>query len=431
MESNLTLGNMNLMVGASGYGVSELQGSIRVNHHPNPMSLQQQHLSQLAQGFMGNHPSFPIRMGQGHHMCDHSKTGAKNSPDEDELSSNDEGVEGHSDPCKVKGLPQWHRVKWTNSMVKLLITAVSYLSEEMASFERCPGGRRKYLNLHKKGKWKSVSKVMAERGFFVSPQQCEDKFNDLNKRYKKLNDILGKGISCQVVEKPALLDMMGHLPNKTKDEVRKILNSKHLFYEEMCSYHNNNRLHLPHDPTLQQSLQLALRSRDDNDADSRRDMEDMDEDGHDAEIDDHEEYEENCRREVYALSGDRFKRMKQGLDLKDLTSGSQLTQDLCQGFHLQSQNKSVDMNVSFSENQKTASQEQLLKVQSRQLEEQKLKIELEALELEKQRFKWERFCKRKDRELETFRMENEKMKLENERLALEVKHMEMGMNFKN
>nr|DAD46122.1 TPA_asm: hypothetical protein HUJ06_004352 [Nelumbo nucifera] len=25
-----------------------------------------------------------------------------------------------------------------------------------------------------------------EKGFYVSPQQCEDKFNDLNKRYKRV-----------------------------------------------------------------------------------------------------------------------------------------------------------------------------------------------------------------------------------------------------
>jgi hypothetical protein len=80
--------------------------------------------------------------------------------------------------------------------------------------------------LQKKGKWKSISKVMAERGFHVSPQQCEDKFNDLNKRYKRLNDMLGRGTSCQVVENPALLDVIDYLTEKEKDDVRKILSSK-------------------------------------------------------------------------------------------------------------------------------------------------------------------------------------------------------------
>ncbi|CAO2834086.1 unnamed protein product [Amaranthus hypochondriacus] len=420
MESNLTLGNM-----MSSYGGSDLQGSMRVNHHQNPSSLQQQHHhSQPVQGLM-NHPSnvFPVQMGQGH-KCDHPKLGGdykvekgKNSAtDEDELSSNEEGVEGQCDPCKGKRVAQWQRVKWTNSMVKLLITAVSYLSEE-SSLEGCTGGRRKFLNLHKKGKWKSVSIVMAERGFFVSPQQCEDKFNDLNKRYKKLNDILGKGTTCQVVEKPALLDMMEHLSEKTKDEVRKILSSKHLFYEEMCSYHNNNRLHLPHDPALQMALQLALRSRDDNDPDSRRDPHEDDEDDHDVETDDHEEYEETYSRR----SRDPFKRMKQGLGLENFNFGAQSTQDYSKGFQLQSHNQ-------CAENPNAASlQMQWLRSQSLHLEEQRLKIELETLELEKERFKWQRFCKRKDRELEKLKTENDKMRLENERISLELKRMEMSV----
>jgi hypothetical protein len=40
------------------------------------------------------------------------------------------------------------------------------------------------------------------------------------------------------------------------------LNSKHLHYEEMCSYHNQNRLCLLDDPALQKSLRMALRTGD-------------------------------------------------------------------------------------------------------------------------------------------------------------------------
>ncbi|URE49365.1 hypothetical protein MUK42_14681 [Musa troglodytarum] len=78
---------------------------------------------------------------------------------------------------------------------------------------------------------------MMEKGFYVSPQQCEDKFNDLNKRYKRVNDLLGKGTACRVVENQALLDTMDLSP-KAKEEARKLLNSKHLFFREMCAYHN-------------------------------------------------------------------------------------------------------------------------------------------------------------------------------------------------
>ncbi|RZS08165.1 hypothetical protein BHM03_00039078 [Ensete ventricosum] len=102
---------------------------------------------------------------------------------------------------------------------------VSYVGEDNASES---SGRRKYVILQKKGKWKAISKVMAERGCYVSRQQCEDKFNDLNKRYKKLMDILGRRTTCRVVENPALLGHMSNLPEKMKDDVWKILSSKHL-----------------------------------------------------------------------------------------------------------------------------------------------------------------------------------------------------------
>ncbi|KAL2503691.1 sequence-specific DNA binding transcription factor [Abeliophyllum distichum] len=183
--------------------------------------------------------------------------GGKSASDEDEQTCMEE-----NDQSKGKKASPWQRVKWTDIMVRLMITSVSYISEEAAS-EYGGGVRRKYANLQKKVKWKLVSKVMAQRGHFVSPQHCEDKFNDLNNRYKRLNEILGRG-TCEVVENPMLLDMMDHIPTKTKEEVQKILSSEHLHYEEMCSYHNGNRLHLSPDPELQHSLRKALRSRDDN-----------------------------------------------------------------------------------------------------------------------------------------------------------------------
>nr|GEU72512.1 Pol polyprotein [Tanacetum cinerariifolium] len=74
-------------------------------------------------------------------------------------------------------------------------------------------------------------------------QQCEDKFNDLNKRYKC---ILGRGVSCRVVENPSLMDSLSRvvenpslmdslsrLSAKMKEDVKKILSSKHLFYPKM------------------------------------------------------------------------------------------------------------------------------------------------------------------------------------------------------
>ncbi|GFS29996.1 sequence-specific DNA binding transcription factor [Actinidia rufa] len=392
MEGNLSSGNM--IPGGGSYGGIDLQGSMRVHHHQQPLSLHQQHQSLPRQGLMVHpsiHEKFPLTMSsmqdcdQGFSLADFPKgeRGKNSASDEDEPSFTEDTVEGHNDVNGgKKGIP-WQRVKWTDKMVRLLITAVSYIGEDVAA-EHGNGTRRKNANLQKKGKWKSVSKVMAERGHCVSPQQCEDKFNDLNKRYKRLNEILGRGTSCQVVERPELLDIMD-VSEKGKDEVRKILSSKHLFYEEMCSYHNGNRLHLPPDPELQRSLRLALRSRGDHENNDvrRHPQDDLDEDDQDAETDDRDEFEEN-----HVLHGDHR---------------------AIYGVH----------GGSAKEN------ETWMKHRSLQLEEQKLQIQAQMLELEKERFNWQRFCKKKDRELEMMRMENERMKLENERMALELKQKEM------
>ncbi|KAF2297540.1 hypothetical protein GH714_025346 [Hevea brasiliensis] len=287
-----------MIQGGAPFGGLDLQGSIRLRHqalYPHAVH-QQQHLVHR-QG-PSIHPSV--------HEGDKGKSSAS---DEDEPTYTEDGADGHNEAGRGKKRSPWQRVKWTDKMMRLLITAVSYIGEDMSS--ECDGGmRRKLTVLQKKGKWKLVSKVMAERGFRVSPQQCEDKFNDLNKRYKKLNDMLGRGTSCQVVENPALLDVINYLTEKEKDDVRKTLSSKHLFYEEMCSYHNGNRLHLPHDPALQHSLQLALRSKDDHDNDDMKwnQHDDLDEDDQEVETDDHDEFEENHTshgdsRGIYGVSG--------------------------------------------------------------------------------------------------------------------------------
>lgn len=67
-----------------------------------------------------------------------------------------------------KGL-SWQRVKWTDKMVKLLITVVSYIGEDATFDNGCGRGKFTVLQKNGKGKWKYVSKVMAERGYHVSP----------------------------------------------------------------------------------------------------------------------------------------------------------------------------------------------------------------------------------------------------------------------
>ncbi|CAK9134707.1 unnamed protein product [Ilex paraguariensis] len=442
MEGNLSSGNM--IPGSASYGGLDLQGPMRVHHQQQPpFSLQQQHHSHSRQGSMVHqtiHEGFPLTMGnlqdcdQTISLADYNKGERGKSPasDEDEPSFTEDAADCHNDSSKGKKMSPWQRVKWTDTMVRLLITAVSYIGEDVAA--ECGGGaRRRYANLQKKGKWKSVSKVMAERGHSVSPQQCEDKFNDLNKRYKRLNEILGRGTSCEVVENPTLMDIMDHISEKAKEEVRKILSSKHLFYEEMCSYHNRNRLHLPPDPELQRSLRLALRSRDDHENNDmrRQPQDDPEDDDQDAEMDEHDELGENHdlhgnRSGIYGMQGSSAKRVKQCQGHGDIRFGNSLNfLDCNRTSNSQSQDAHADMNQALPEGMK-ANMKQRMNHRAVQLEEQKLQIQAQMFELEKERFKWQRFCKKRDQELEVMRMENERMKLENERMALELKRREMG-----
>ncbi|PON83049.1 sequence-specific DNA binding transcription factor [Trema orientale] len=446
MEGHLSHGGM-IPSGAS-YGGLDLQGSMRAHHQgQHPHNIHQQHhphQCQTSSVHPSIHEGFPLTMGTLHNcgqtmsMVDYNKgERSKNSAsEEDEPSFTEEGVDGHNEVSKGKKGSLWQRVKWTDKMVKLLITAVSYIGED-AGPDCSVVGRRKFSVLQKKGKWKSVSKVMAERGYHVSPQQCEDKFNDLNKRYKRLNDMLGRGTSCQVVENPALLDVIDYLTEKEKDDVRKILSSKHLFYEEMCSYHNGNRLHLPHDPALQHSLQLALRSRDDHDNEDVRkhQHDDHDEEDQEIETDDREDLEDNNAshgdRGIYGLLGDSGKRFRPGQGCEDISFGNSLNiQDCNKSSYSQALFAQTDINQALPDGTKVAwLQKQWIESRFLQLEERKLQIQVEMLELEKQRLKWQRFTKKRDRELEKLKMDNERMKLENERMALELKRKEMGGSF--
>ncbi|KAE9592534.1 hypothetical protein Lal_00028464 [Lupinus albus] len=438
MEGNLSQGG--IIQGATSFGGFDLSESMQVHplvHHPHIMNQHQTHPCGGSLVHPSIHEGIPFTLGT-LHSCDQIMSVAefskgdrsKNSAsDEDEPSFNEDSGEGHHEAAGGKNGSPWKRMKWTDKMVRLMITAVSYIGEDAT----CDGGgRRKLAVLQKKGKWKSISKVMAERGYHVSPQQCEDKFNDLNKRYKKLNDMLGRGTSCQVVENPALLDVIDYLTDKEKDDVRKTLSSKHLFYEEMCSYHNNNRLHLPHDPALQRSLQLALRNGDDHDNDGIR-RSNHDEDDQDFETEGHD-FEEN-----YASRGDSrglggaMKKSKQG-------QGEEGATTFGNSFNCQEHNKSsyahrkmvpTDMNQALPESMGAAWLQQKRWIESRSLhlEEQKLQIQAALLELEKQRYKWEKFSHKKDRQLEKMKLENERMKIENEYLALELKRKEMEAGF--
>ncbi|BAU02051.1 hypothetical protein VIGAN_11146400 [Vigna angularis var. angularis] len=382
MEGNLSQGGM--VQGGSSFGGFDLPGSMRVHrqgHHPHSMNQHQTHPCQGPSVHSSVHDGFPLTMGtlqncdQTMAMTEFSQGDRnKNSPSDESFA--EEGVDGHQEGGRGKKGSPWQRVKWTDKMVRLLITAVSYIGEDAPS--DCGGARRKITVLQKKGKWKSVSKVMAERGYRVSPQQCEDKFNDLNKR-----------------------------------------------------------LHLPHDLELQRSLQLAHKNRDDHDSDDvrRSHHDDHDEDDLEVETDDHDDFEENYAthadsRGVYGEAGRPMKRSKPGQGHEDAaTFGSALNS---QEYNKSSYPHMVQSDVNQAAPEKMSSpwlQKQWVDSRSLQLEEQKLQIQVEMLELEKQRFKWQKFSKKKDRELEKLKLENERMKLENERIALELKRKGVGADF--
>lgn len=310
----------------------------------------------------------------------------------------------------------WQRMKWTDDMVRLLISVVACVGDDGAPEDSPTVGSKRKLPgggcsggahaLQKKGKWKTVSKLMMERGCYVSPQQCEDKFNDLNKRYKRLNDILGRGTTCQVVENPSLLDSVPGVSPKAKDDVRKILASKHLFYREMCAYHNGQRIPNPHDgeplPSCAAivavpSLPLKNESCDADGGGSGGTVanEQEDEDDDEDDLEDH---------------GDGPTGSGRSIDL------GKVVQSNYQSDFFQAQ-----MDAALRDAKSAWEVQEWIKKRALQLQEERVEIQVEALELEKRRFKWQRFCNNKDRELERLRLENERMGLENERMSMQLR----------
>ncbi|CAO2824107.1 unnamed protein product [Amaranthus hypochondriacus] len=348
--------------------------------------------------------------------------------DEDEPISTNDHDQIISMERKRKGsntISPWQRMKWTDNMVRLLIMAVYYIGDEagneIGSEKKKPGLGSGGL-LQKKGKWKSVSKAMMEKGFYVSPQQCEDKFNDLNKRYKRVNDILGKGTSCKVVENQNLLESMDLNP-KLKEEVRKLLNSKHLFFREMCAYHNScshgsvNPSSIPNHQQNHQKqescshsaaipaasiepekIELGLDNHDDEDE------EDDDDEHEDDEFDDDEDQDE-------LVEGNPRKRARISYEFQELNGEI--------------------MEVLQNRGKTSMEKKQWMMIQLVKFEEKGLKLQFEALKLENERLKWIRFSSKKEREMEKMKIENERKRLENERMMLLLKQKEIELVVEN
>ncbi|CAI0469562.1 unnamed protein product [Linum tenue] len=230
---------------------------------------------------------------------------------------------------------------------------------------------------------------MMEKGYYVSPQQCEDKFNDLNKRYKRVNDILGRGTACKVVENQSLLETMDLSP-KMKDEVKKLLSSKHLFFREMCAYHNSCGHAPPPNPQLQQQQQQKCAHSENND----------DEDSDDDDDDDDDEYNEE---EEFEHSSHGHGQEEGDDEVRD--------QELR---HKKAKRKGEE-------------KLQWTKARMVELEEQRIGYQAQALEIEKQKLKWVKFAGKKEREMERVKIENERKKIENERMVLLIRRKELEL----
>ncbi|XP_022762249.1 uncharacterized protein LOC111308195 [Durio zibethinus] len=433
------------------YGCLDLQGSMQLQYEQKPC------MSELPSGF-----GLVENERQENMVIEDDVT---NYADQGKLEQNEVGKSDDGSP--------WKRMKWTGKMVKILITILSYIGEDPST--DCVASQRKMSSLLRKlGKWKCVSKVMVERGYHVSPQQCEDKFNNLNKKYRRLNDLLGRGTSCKVVENPKLLDII-EVSEKGKEDVRKILTSKHLFFEEMCSYHNGNRLFLPHDPDLLQCLLLVLKNEDDSEL---HDSGQLVLDGTDkkggvlAEVDTAEDVgaTSGCpeflaqwlrliNENEIAGFGNTSKPLDSNQTLNaqgDIAENNGANSRFCavSAMRLKQTNENevaglgnpfnpwdcnqildaqpvynlTHRNLSCPEgNEADGSQKQWMAYRVYQLEKQKLQLKSKVLKLEKQRFKWQRDSWKQDLELDKMRLENECLKLGNECMVMQLRRRRMDL----
>ncbi|KAJ1695065.1 hypothetical protein LUZ63_011763 [Rhynchospora breviuscula] len=373
-------------------------------------------------------------------------------PDDSDVGSKRPGVGSASQ----QACP-WGRMKWTEGMVRLLIAEVYRVGDDgsggtdVGDHHAVPGKGANRPGGAAKGKWKSVSKAMMDKGYSVSPQQCEDKFNDLNKRYKRVIDLLGKGTACRVVENPNLLDSMDHLSPKAKEEVRKLLSSKHLFFPEMCAYHNAGAqpctgASSQHPPNLQMNAQSDQQqcmhhqptggteparyqqvnhpnhngpvagTSDDEEDNNISDNESNDssnkEGGYDSDY--YHGGEGNCAKKHHRNVKHATNSPPLSLSLSSTSGGSTAVQQL--------KNELAGVVANGGDGAK-----QWMKRRSTELEEQRVGYQCRAYQLERQRFKWLRYSTNKEREMEKMRLHNDQLRLENERMLLLIRQKEIEM----
>ncbi|KAG9455009.1 hypothetical protein H6P81_007913 [Aristolochia fimbriata] len=432
-------------------------------HHPQQPPPQQQQQQQKGQHGYG----LPYGAAKGK---------AANLSDEEEQVFGDEAVAAGDG--SGKRVSPWQRMKWTDSMVRLLIMVVYYVGgddggggggggggEGGGAAEKKKGGGGGGgggLMLQKKGKWKSVSRAMMEKGFYVSPQQCEDKFNDLNKRYKRVNDILGKGTACRVVENQSLLDTFDHISPKTKDEVRKLLNSKHLFFREMCAYHStcahnaassgagaapdsssllvqHQHQHQHQHPAQRCAHDAAPKGDkasgvhyDEDEGDDVAGAEDEEEDDDEDEEEEEEEEEYDDGEEEYTERGGGQEEKAGGVRKRlGKRRRSPLERESSSSPSPMGQLRNELMRVAEDGSKSLWEQREWIRKRAVELEEQRTGYLSEALELEKQRFKWLKFSGKKERELEKLKLDNERRRLENDRMVLLLRHKDLELDLRS
>ncbi|KAL6500850.1 hypothetical protein OROHE_025345 [Orobanche hederae] len=378
------------------------------------------------------------------------------------LSDDEDPGFASGDDGRRKIMSPWHRMKWTDNMVRLLIMVVFYIGDEVVSEannnnshnnnsdkKKVGGGGGGGIS-QKKGKWKSVSRAMMERGFYVSPQQCEDKFNDLNKRYKRVNDILGKGVSCRVVENQSLLETMDHISPKLKEEVRKLLNSKHLFFREMCTYHSNGgggcvsggvHAEPPQVAVAAQpgkclhSMAAAATGNKNNDNNNNDVVPNLNREENEGTImskltsdddDDDDDVGDNDDDDVHdADDGDGI---DDDMDFSDSSSGKRRKKGTSFDPPPLFQELDFELANILQDGSKSASEKrQWMKAKVIRLEEERVGIQLQSFQIKKQHLKWLKFSGKKEREMERERLTNQRLRLENERMVLIVRQKELDL----
>ncbi|CAI9770100.1 unnamed protein product [Fraxinus pennsylvanica] len=93
--------------------------------------------------------------------------------------------------------------------------------------------RRNQLLPPTKVKWKGNSKSTVERGCIVSSQQCEDKFNDLNRKYMRLNEYLEEKLHLRTEVANTNTDAEVH-PTERLELNKMKLENEQLAFELKC-----------------------------------------------------------------------------------------------------------------------------------------------------------------------------------------------------